>query len=92
MKAKELVYEMINKDSPHPNIVFFSSIINGLCKEGNVTYAQDIFNLVVEIGESPDVTTFTSLSQRDGRNLCRSCVDSVLTDEFEEDRSPEDPT
>ena len=52
---------MINKDSPHPNIVFFSSIINGLCKEGNVTYAQDIFNLVVEIGESPDVTTFTSL-------------------------------
>jgi pentatricopeptide repeat protein len=35
-KTKELVYEMMNKGIPFPNIVFFSSVINGLCKEGRV--------------------------------------------------------
>jgi hypothetical protein len=33
VKAKELVSEMMNKGMMCPDIVFFSSIINRLCKE-----------------------------------------------------------
>ncbi|KAE8777072.1 hypothetical protein D1007_50178 [Hordeum vulgare] len=33
VKAKGLVSEMMNKGIPRPDIVFFSSIVNSLCKE-----------------------------------------------------------
>ena len=52
---------MMNKGIPRPNIVFFSSVINSLCKEGRVTDAHDIFDLAINIGERPDVITFNSL-------------------------------
>uniref|UniRef100_A0ACD5ZQL0 Uncharacterized protein n=1 Tax=Avena sativa TaxID=4498 RepID=A0ACD5ZQL0_AVESA len=45
VKAKELVSEMGNKGIPRPNIVFFNSVINSLCKEGRVMDAHDILDL-----------------------------------------------
>nr|XP_020181454.1 protein Rf1, mitochondrial-like [Aegilops tauschii subsp. strangulata] len=56
-----LVSEMINRGIPPPDIVFFNSVINSLCKEGRVTDAQDIFDLVIYFGERPDIFTFNSL-------------------------------
>ncbi|KAF6993348.1 hypothetical protein CFC21_010254 [Triticum aestivum] len=47
VKAKELVSEMMNKVIPRPDIAFFTSIINSLCKERRVMDAQVIFDLVI---------------------------------------------
>ncbi|VAI49507.1 unnamed protein product [Triticum turgidum subsp. durum] len=60
-KAKELVYEMTNKGIPCPNIAFFSSVMDGICKEGRVMDAHDIFHLVTDIGLKPNIITFNTL-------------------------------
>lgn len=52
---------MMNKDIPHPNIVFFNSIIKSLCNEGKVMDAYHIIDLLTYIGETPDVITFNTL-------------------------------
>ncbi|KAK1695230.1 hypothetical protein QYE76_011927 [Lolium multiflorum] len=61
VKAKELVSEMMNKGIPRPSMSFFTLVISNLCKEGRVGHAKDIFDLVIHIGETPNVITFTSL-------------------------------
>ncbi|KAF7011275.1 hypothetical protein CFC21_025602 [Triticum aestivum] len=61
VKAKELVSEMMNKGMPRPSIVFFTSIINNLCKYGRVMDAHAIFDFVIDMGERPYVITFGSL-------------------------------
>jgi pentatricopeptide repeat protein len=44
-----------------PDIVFFSSIINNLCKLGRVMDAQNIFDLTVNVGLHPTVAMHSTL-------------------------------
>ena len=52
---------MMEKGIPSAGLMFFTSIINNPCKERRVTDAQDVFDFMINIGERPDVITFSSL-------------------------------
>ena len=44
-----------------PDVVTFTAMINGLCKEGKMEEANGLFELMNQGGLQPDVVTFTTL-------------------------------
>ena len=44
-----------------PNVVIYNMIVDGLCKDGLVTEARDLYSDVVGRGIDPDVFTYTCL-------------------------------
>uniref|UniRef100_A0A0D9X4D1 Uncharacterized protein n=1 Tax=Leersia perrieri TaxID=77586 RepID=A0A0D9X4D1_9ORYZ len=59
-KVEELAFETIDRGI-HPDTIFFNTILGHLCKEGWITQAQKIFDLMVRTGVNPDVITYSSL-------------------------------
>jgi pentatricopeptide repeat protein len=56
----KMLHEMLDKGH-NPNIITFTSIIDGLCKEGKLQEALWLLDVMVQIGHQPNEITYNTL-------------------------------
>jgi leucine-rich PPR motif-containing protein len=59
-KAYNLFLEMMDRGIP-PNVVTYTTVIDGLCKAQAVDRAEGVFQQMIDKGVKPDNDTYISL-------------------------------